>query len=315
MLRETKAASADISLADWLQRTVFSNYTSSSNQAKAIITGRHLLGNALAITDLEISGIQRVKASNPLEYVSIAITDFGHGNGQCGGREFQPNPMQLAFLALPSETISIEISSPKVKGLIIHVSLDYLLKECAANKINQPHLLSLQDTIPGHETLLMACARQLLCLMDRPHSLARSRLKVPLEASIVTLLASLVSDGRPAPTTTFEAARPESTHVNQAIQFFKANLSEPITLSMICQACNVSARTLQAAFQSASKQTPLQMLHEMRLRQLHELLVMRRIKVHEACRQVGLKPNGRLSASYKNFFGELPRQTQINSWS
>ena len=55
------------------------------------------------------------------------------------------------------------------------------------------------------------------------------------------------------------------------------------------------------------------MLHEMRLRQLHELLVRRRIKVHEACSQVGLKPNGRLSASYKNIFGELPRQTRANS--
>lgn len=313
MLRGIDAASTDITLTDWLQKAAFCTYTSSGNQAKAIITGRHLHGNALAITDLEISGIQRVKASNPLEYVSIAITDFGHGNGQCGGREFQLNPTQLAFLALPGETISIEISSPRVKGLIIHVSLDYLLKECSVNKINQPHILSLQDTIPGHETLLMACAHQLLCLMDRPHSLARSRLKVPLQASIATLLACLVSDGRPAHSTTFEAARPESTHVNQAIQFFKANLSEPITLSMICQACNVSARTLQAAFQSTRKQTPLQMLHEMRLRQLHELLVRRRIKVHEACSQVGLKPNGRLSASYKNIFGELPRQTRANS--
>lgn len=304
-------ARIDPSLRNWLPDCQIEAKSGSQSGQDSGITGKRYEGETIQLTELNVSGLTRAQVTNHARLLSIAIADFGQCRGSVARRPFSLVAKRFAFVALPDESISFQIDSPRVSGLILQLPLDTLLAECQQHEIDNPDPLALQDSIPGHESLLLACARQLLDLADQPETPARKRLQAPLESSILSLLASLVPSRGPKPLTSANL-QPQSIHVEKAIRYLEQHLADPINLTMICQACNVSARTLQTAFQSVTSRTPLQMLQEMRLTQLRELL-LQGIDVRTACSQTGLQPTGRLSASYKRLFGELPRQTRVRS--
>jgi transcriptional regulator GlxA family with amidase domain len=163
--------------------------------------------------------------------------------------------------------------------------------------------MSLADTLPGHESLLLACAKQMII----PE--ASALVVEPLEASVFSLLASLLAAEQKSVPSSLINASTHSRYVQIALSYMEERLAEPITLRDLCNTCCVSARTLQISFQSVMNRPPLQVLHELRLTRLRELLLCG-AKVATACKSVGLSPSGRLSASYQSMFGELPRQTR-----
>lgn len=310
MLPGAALARIDSALQPWMQQAGCHLVTSSANGQGTAISGRLFEGDSLSVIAMEATGLSQLQLQIPSGQLHLFISEFGQCKGSAGGREVGFAPKRFAFVALPHEQVKLQISSPRLATLSLQISLQRLHDECALHEIDKPQLRSLHDSIPGHEVLLLACAQQLLQLAEQPASTTRNRLQHPLEASILSLLASLVASR----TTQREAPdpheqHPQAAHVQRAMLFLESKICEPITLTMICQACNVSARTLQTAFQAVSNKTPLQVLHEMRLKQLHQLL-LQKVDVRSACSQVGLQPTGRLSASYKRLFGELPRQTR-----
>jgi AraC-like DNA-binding protein len=264
-------------------------------------------GSGVSILYLTAQGLARVLFRNRPDRVSLAITDFGQSKGSAGGREFLAVPKRFSFLLLSEEVLQLIPKSTKVSGFVIEFPQSLLIKESRLHEIEDPDPLSLLDTIPGHETLLLTFCSQLLDLASSPDSPARHRLMQPLEASILSLVANLVGSTQSLIGST-PPAHPQEAHVQKALDYLEAHLADQITLTELCNSCNVSARTLQVSFQAVTSSTPLQMLQELRLNRLHQLL-LNRVDVRSACEMAGLQPTGRTAANYKKMFGRLPSQT------
>jgi AraC-like DNA-binding protein len=273
------------------------------------ILGTGFFGERVALAKADLTGISRFLFRSPDDTLVIAIAESGKSSGVAARNTIKIIPGRFSFLLLPHEVLKLTPQSPKVSGYVFKFSAKAILEESLLHSTENPSLSTLIDTLPGHETLLTACANQLIgfASYDQKNS---ELLTQPLEASIFSLIASLVAT---TPKQNLAQGLPDaSTHsryVQIALSYIEDNIAESITLSDLCQACCVSARTLQISFQSVMNRSPLQVLQELRLTQLRDLL-LRGEDVSPACRQVGLQSSGRLSASYKKLFNELPRQTR-----
>ena len=260
-------------------------------------------GAKVSLLQVGLSSISRLLVRNPPDSLVIAIPDIGQCSGSAGKRDLRFIPGRLSFVLLPGEVLKLTPKSDSVSGFLFKLSAQDIVSESITHGVGEPSLLSLAETLPGHESLLLACAKQMII----PE--ASALVIEPLEASVFSLIASLLAAEQKSVPSSLVNASTHSRYVQITLSYMEDHLSNPITLRDLCNACCVSARTLQIAFQSVMSRPPLQVLQELRLTRLRELLLSG-AKVAAACESVGLAPSGRLSASYKSMFGELPRQTK-----
>lgn len=100
--------------------------------------------------------------------------------------------------------------------------------------------------------------------------------------------------------------------VRSAVEYIHAHAHEPLTVSDIARAADLSVRGLQEAFQRALDRTPMQYLREVRLRRSHEDLQRAepgQTSVAEVAARWGFTHMGRFSGEYLQRFGEYPKQT------
>jgi len=311
---ETNANALAQSIVDapvkrWLESTPTHLDQVSRDGNIPALHGKEYQGTRLELLSTDIEGIQRVLARNPADRITIGFAERGQCRGSAAKREIRLLPNRLAFILMPGEVLKLDITSDKLAGILLQVDEVELLNECKYHGTEDPDILSLQDSIPGHESLIMACAKQLLQLAEQPDGQGRSRLMQPLEDSVISLVASLVSNTQLI-TLGRTADQAQSHHVQSAIAYMEEHLTESITLSDLCRSCSVSARTLQSAFQVVMNESPLHVLQNLRLTRLRELL-LQGMDVRSACRRTGLQPTGRMAGQYKRRFGELPRQTKF----
>ena len=260
-------------------------------------------GGKVSLLQVRLSSISRLLVRNPSDSLVVAIPDFGQCTGSADKRNLRFVPGRLSFILLPGEVLKITPKSNSISGFLFKLSAQDIVSESITHGVGEPSLMSLADTLPGHESLLLACAKQMII----PE--ASALVVEPLEASVFSLLASLLAAEQKSVPSSLINASTHSRYVQIALSYMEERLAEPITLRDLCNTCCVSARTLQISFQSVMNRPPLQVLHELRLTRLRELLLCG-AKVATACKSVGLSPSGRLSASYQSMFGELPRQTR-----
>ena len=297
-------------LAPWLERTQIKVKAGHGGQGAWDWRVDPYLGAIVTVLNLSSQGLSQLLFRNHPGMVTLGIGAFGQFNGSAGGQPLSCVPNRLSWLLLGGDVLQLIAGSPRIAALVIQVPEKLLLGECKKQGMPHPDLLSLADTLPGHETLLLACSQQLLRLASQPATTARGRMAAPLEASMLYMLASLVGDAQPG--RQLATDDPQTLHVDNAMAYMEQHMGEAITLHNLCKACHISARTLQVAFQTVWGRTPLQALQEIRLTQLKQLLVGRR-DIREACAQVGLPPSGRMAANYKQLFGELPSQTRLRA--
>lgn len=297
-------------LVSWLQSLKI--HVDSQDQGNgASFLGSSYVGDHLTIIKVEVEGASRVLVRNPDSLFSFGIHDDSSLTVSSGDREIIPRPHKFAFIALPGELVNLVPRGNLVNGHIFHISSDFLIAEAAKHGTSSPSLLSLHETIPGHEELILACANQLLKFSGLGNELSSQRTMQPLEQSIVSLLATLVGvDYRSLEPKSSDGCRP--SYVQIALTYMEDNISRAINLSDICIACNVSSRTLQVSFQSVMRRTPLQVLQEIRFKKFRGFL-LQGLDVGQACEYVGLQQTGRVSAKYKLMFGELPRETRARA--
>lgn len=302
-------AIVDAAVRRWLESTPTHLDQLNRDGSAPALHGKEYQGIRLELLSTDIEGIQRVLARNPADRITIGFAERGQCRGRAAKREVRLLPNRLAFILLPGEVLKLDITSDKLAGILLQVDEAELLNECKYHGTDDPDLLSLQDSIPGHESLILACAKQLLHLSEQPNDRGRLRLMKPLEDSVISLVASLVGNtdlviqGR-------TADHAQSHHVESAISYMEEHLSENITLRDLCRCCSVSSRTLQNAFQVVMKESPLHVLQNLRLSRLRDLL-LQGMDVRSACHRTGLQPTGRMASQYKRRFGELPRQTKF----
>ena len=239
--------------------------------------------------------------------VSIAIPTCGRFQGVAAGRSFSAVLNQVSCVLLPDDPLALTAASDVLSALVMQLPLQSLLDACRRQGLVQPDLRLLLDALTGHEALLMACCKRLLELALRPEGDARSTLALPLEASVLGAMASVLVGRDQLPHGCVQD--PHALHVEHAMAYMESHLAEMIALRDLCQACYISARTLQVSFQRVRGCTPLQALQEIRLLSLRKHL-LNRVDLREACALVGLPPTGRMAANYKRLFGELPSRTR-----
>lgn len=260
-------------------------------------------GSKVSLLQVRLCSISRLLVRNPPDSLVIAIPDIGQCSGSAAKRDIRFIPGRLSFVLLPGEVLKLTPKSDSVSGFLFKLSAKDIVSESITHGVSVPSLLSLAETLPGHESLLLACAKQMII----PE--ASALVIEPLEASVFSLLASLVAAEQKSVPSSLINASTHSRYVQIALTYMEDHISDTVTLGDLCKACCVSARTLQISFQTVMNRPPLQVLNELRLTRLRELLLCG-AKVAAACESVGLTPSGRLSASYKSMFGELPRQTK-----
>ena len=297
-------------LEGWLKRTQIKQRPERAGQTGWDSRVDTYHGEKVKVLEMSYEGLSQLLFRNHPATLSIAIGTFGHFKGSAGGRPFGCVPNRLSCLLLPEEVLQLEAGSPRIAGLVIQVPEPLLIQECIRQDTQEPDLLTLGDTLPGQEALLLACSQQLLRLARKQETKARAHMAAPLEASMLYMLASLVGSSQQQHNDATQ--NPQAMHVNRAMAYMERHMGEEISLNNLCKACHISARTLQVAFQTVRGRTPLQALQEIRLTGLKQLL-LGKSEIREACTQVGLPPSGRMAANYKRLFGELPSQTRLRA--
>lgn len=100
-------------------------------------------------------------------------------------------------------------------------------------------------------------------------------------------------------------------HVKRAMEFMKANLSNPITFHDITIASGMSSRALQYGFRQFKMTTPMAYLQNLRLDALH--LELKQAQPGQTVAGVALKWGfihlSRMAFDYRHRFGQLPSET------
>lgn len=112
-------------------------------------------------------------------------------------------------------------------------------------------------------------------------------------------------------------ALPRPTHsarrqvVQDARAYMRQHIDEPIGVPELCEALNVSRRTLQYSFQDVLQLSPVTCLRVLRLNGLRRELLRggRHTSVADCAAHWGFWHLPRLAADYRALFGELPSQT------
>ena len=279
------------------------------SDAPSVVNCSEFNGQNLSIIRTSFADTSRVLATSPDDTLTFCIASSGFFRGLAGGREILMSPKSFAFLLLPGECLRVLTDAQEVSVVIFQLRATYLSAQAVASGTSFPNLLSLHETIPGHEELILACASQLFKFSAlKGNDSQRQSILSSLEDSITSLLITLIGicfEDLPR----IQPDTPHQLHVDKALKFMNSNLATSITLKTLCMHCCVSARTLQISFQSVMGKTPLQVLQELRYTRLHDL-ILHGLDVGPACEQVGVRHTGRLSAKYKEFIGELPRETR-----
>lgn len=100
--------------------------------------------------------------------------------------------------------------------------------------------------------------------------------------------------------------------VERAEQLALADLDEPLHISALCRALDVSERTLRKAFHSTHGVPPCRHLRMLRLSRARRALLSAdgdRVTVTEIATGFGFVELGRFSVEYRRIFGESPSKT------
>lgn len=122
------------------------------------------------------------------------------------------------------------------------------------------------------------------------------------------LLTSLLLHQRPAAPLP-RAASVGARHVRRAQEQMLQQLDHAWTLAGVARAGGVASRTLQAAFQAACGQGPMQWLREQRLDAVRAALAGDAATVTDTALRFGFTHLGEFAAAYRRRFGEAARDT------
>lgn len=294
-------------MAGWLSRLQLNRGSAFGGSRIRDVRLAAYRGAQLVVLKVSAAGISDLRFRHHPGMVSIAIPTCGRFQGVAAGRAFSAVLNQVSCVLLPDDPLALTVASDVLSALVMQLPLQSLLDACRRQGLVQPDLRLLLDALTGQEALLMACCERLLELALQPEGDARSTLALPLEASVLGAMASVLVGRDQLPHGCVQD--PHALHVEHAMAYMESHLAEMIALRDLCQACYISARTLQVSFQRVRGCTPLQALQEIRLLSLRKHL-LNRVDLREACALVGLPPTGRMAANYKRLFGELPSRTR-----
>ncbi|OEI68965.1 hypothetical protein Cus16_1455 [Curtobacterium sp. ER1/6] len=146
-------------------------------------------------------------------------------------------------------------------------------------------------------------------------TLAFDRTTPPTTAAVERWRASVASSVRvlrDEGTASLAWGEHRNARIRSAVETIHARAHEPLTVSEIARAADLSVRGLQESFQRTLDRTPMQYLREVRLRRAHDDLLRAEpatVSVAEVASRWGFTHMGRFSGEYLRRFGEYPKHT------
>jgi AraC-like DNA-binding protein len=102
-----------------------------------------------------------------------------------------------------------------------------------------------------------------------------------------------------------------SRQIMKAVDFMRANLHQPLTLSEVAEAAGISVRSLQYGFRRFRNITPLAYLREIRLEAAQTELSspLNMLSIKDVAVKWGFTHMGHFAARYRAAYGEMPSET------
>jgi AraC-like DNA-binding protein len=102
-----------------------------------------------------------------------------------------------------------------------------------------------------------------------------------------------------------------SRQIMKAVDFMRANMHEPLTLSEVAEAAGISIRSLQYGFRRFRNITPLAYLREIRLEAAQTELSspLNILPIKDVALKWGFTHMGHFAARYRAAYGEMPSET------
>jgi transcriptional regulator GlxA family with amidase domain len=102
-----------------------------------------------------------------------------------------------------------------------------------------------------------------------------------------------------------------SRQIMEAVDFMRANMHQPLTLSEVAEATGISVRSLQYGFRRFRNTTPLAYLREIRLEAAQAELSspLNMLSITDVALKWGFTHMGHFAARYRAAYGETPSET------
>ena len=265
----------------------------------------------VSVARVATRGLSTWRSRNPENFITVSIGVSGHYGGTVQGRPYASREGKLNYISMPNDIQDASIGTEEAVGWLLNFSCDELLRECKSLGQDDCPVRLLDEALDGSESFLESASQHLLWLKyAQPEAWHQSSIASTQAAMVSYVAARMLSCSDRLPVAALPNPHQLASYVDLAISYMEQSLTRPIGLGDLCEACHVSARTLQIAFRQLRDETPMQALRGLRLKQMRSFLLQGE-DVSVACLRSGLSPTGRTSALYFTLYGEKPSHTSV----
>ena len=160
----------------------------------------------------------------------------------------------------------------------------------------------------GEVTLpLVNAVQRLIDLLDEKQD-------IPILAPIIQreIIYRLLVGDQGARLRQIASAGSQSHQIARAIDWLKANFTQPLRIDDLAKQASMSASTFHHHFRSMTALSPLQYQKQLRLQEARRLMLSERLDAATASFQVGYESPSQFSREYNRFFGAPPLRDITN---
>ena len=271
------------------------------------------VGHTINAARVQTHSLATWESKQPENSVAISISESGNYGGQISSRTYQSKNNKTSFVSLPGEQQKSLVTTEETCGWLININNKKLVDEWNNLLLGESEINLASEAFEGYESFLLTASQHLLWLKQSNPSQWRQESIEATQVAIMSFAATRMIDFLGV--TPYQASsRSLAAYVDEAMSFMETSYTRPLSLGDVCEACHVSARTIQIAFRDVRGETPMQALRKIRLEKMRSMLIQG-VNVTLASSKVGLSPTGRTAALYASVFGEKPSQTSERSRS
>lgn len=273
-------------------------------------------GPAVSLIRAQYSSDWAYGSDNETESLNLSFLSAGASELAIGSRTIEQTSSRLVLYAQPTlKRRTIRVRDGRLAGRTLRFDasavarlLGDLFDGAPLTSLNLAPAIDLSTNLG--QTLQSVCDALASGLRDEqllrrsPKAMAlltEAALRLILEEVPHRLSAKLLQRGG--------AAAPQ--HIKQAIDYMRANLHLPLTMSDVAAAVGISSRSLQIGFRRHCETSPAYYLRRVRLHAFHSELSSPRniLPVSEVALKWGFAHMGRFAAQYRQTFGVTPSET------
>ncbi|MGY8661426.1 AraC family transcriptional regulator [Bradyrhizobium sp. UFLA05-109] len=273
-------------------------------------------GWGVSVIRAEYSSGWSYGADSGIENVNLGFLSAGAGEMAIGSKTYEQTPLRAALYAQPTLTRrTVHALDGNFAGGVLQFEAS-LVASLLTDLFEGAPLTSLEliptidlSTSVGQILQSVGCAlangmRDEQLLLRSPKAMAllsEAALRLILEELPHRLSDRLLTHNR----------APAAQHIRQAVDYMRANLHLPMTMTDIARAVGVSSRTLRLGFRKHYEISPAYYLRRVRLEAVHAELSSpeNMLPVSEVALKWGFTHMGRFAAQYRREYGTCPSET------